>query len=318
MGKRKIEITKIKDKLNSQITYYKRKKGLIKKVMELSLLCDVNILLAIVDKKNKLSFTTSAISPQEFINTYLINISDRSIKETYNLDNYNSLFKGEKNKIKKEAFNDDDTLKDEDDDNNIIINFDYLAQSQTNSISEASKKKSIEDIKQDKKFKVSIPKSLPITPSTRINTNTNIYLPTPSRNQYKIHPQSVINFPQEPTAQQLPLPMINSYQQTNYINSIKSPDFFKVPTPLRQNPPQQNFFFGKIATSPIPPSGDYLMMQKRQRSPFVFDNVVETPASYFRSDASSRAYSPAEDKGVLRVASCGKKENNNMFNFENI
>ena len=324
MGKRKIEITKIKDKLNSQITYYKRKKGLIKKVMELSLLCDVNILLAIVDKKERLSLTTSANSPNEFINSYLLNISNKSIKEQYNLNNYNSLFKGEKNN-KKQNFNDDDTIKDEDDDNDFMLNVNYQQQQNTKMNSEvgASKKKSIEDIKLDKKFKVSIPKTIFITPSTKINTNTNLYLPTPSRNQYKIQPQSAVNYPQE----QIIPPVMNPYQQKNY---IKASDFFKAPTPFRQNPPQQGFFFGKVAPSPIPPSGDFLLVQKRQRSPFVFDNfspqfsvqnyenVIETPVSYFRSNASSRAYSPAEDKGVIRVASCGKKENTNMFNFDNI
>ena len=324
MGKRKIEITKIKDRLNSQITYYKRKKGLIKKAMELSLLCDVNILLAIVDKKERLSLTTSANSPKEFINSYLINISNKSIKEQYNLNNYNSLFLGEKNK-KQKNFNNDDTLKDEDDDNDLIMNLQNQQQnSQMNSELKASKKKSIEDIKLDKKFKVSIPKSILITPSTKINTNTNLYLPTPSRNQYKVQPQSAVYYPQEPS---IPIPY--PYQQKNY---IKSSDFFKAPTPFRQNPPPQaqGFFFGKVAPSPIPPSGDFLLVQKRQRSPFVFDtyspqvsvqnydNVIETSVSYFRSNPSSRVYSPVEDKGVIRVASCGKKENNNMFNFDNI
>ena len=223
MGKRKIEITKIKDRLNSQITYYKRKKGLIKKAMELSLLCDVNILLAIVDKKERLSLTTSANSPKEFINSYLINISNKSIKEQYNLNNYNSLFLGEKNK-KQKNFNNDDTLKDEDDDNDLIMNLQNQQQnSQMNSKLGVSKKKSIEDIKLDKKFKVSIPKSILITPSTKINTNTNLYLPTPSRNQYKVQPQSAVYYPQEPS---IPIPY--PYQQKNY---IKSSDFFKAPLP---------------------------------------------------------------------------------------
>ena len=50
MGRNKIKIERIKSERNRNITYIKRKKGLIKKAMALSLLSDVDILVGIYPK----------------------------------------------------------------------------------------------------------------------------------------------------------------------------------------------------------------------------------------------------------------------------
>ena len=91
MGKRKIKISKIKNKVSCQITYYKRKKGLIKKAMELSLLCGIDFLLVIVDQKNRLSVTCSQSETHDFIMKNILNMNNRNIKEYYSLKDYNRI-----------------------------------------------------------------------------------------------------------------------------------------------------------------------------------------------------------------------------------
>ena len=54
MGKKKIDkIQKIECDSQRKVTFCKRKKGVIKKAMELSILCDVSMFLYIYDKKSQ-------------------------------------------------------------------------------------------------------------------------------------------------------------------------------------------------------------------------------------------------------------------------
>ena len=138
MGKRKIEMTKIENRLNSQITFYKRKKGLIKKSLELALLCDVEVFLVIVDKKHKLSITSSKHSPEKFINSYLKNLSHKKIKEKFSLEDYKKTFKNEKDII---SINE----------NKEVLNINNDNQTKEN------EKKSLNDIKNDLQIRIKIP-----------------------------------------------------------------------------------------------------------------------------------------------------------------
>ena len=54
MGKKKLEIKRIENKSNRQITFSKRRKGLMKKARELSILCDAKLALLIFSSTGKL------------------------------------------------------------------------------------------------------------------------------------------------------------------------------------------------------------------------------------------------------------------------
>ena len=58
MGRKKINIARISDERNRQVTFTKRKFGLMKKAYELSVLCDCEIAVIIFNSHNKVSIVS--------------------------------------------------------------------------------------------------------------------------------------------------------------------------------------------------------------------------------------------------------------------
>ncbi|CAN0929207.1 MADS-box protein J2 [Linum grandiflorum] len=54
MGRRKVEMKKIEDKSRRQVTFSKRRKGLLKKAREISILCDVQLALIVFSSRGRL------------------------------------------------------------------------------------------------------------------------------------------------------------------------------------------------------------------------------------------------------------------------
>lgn len=54
MGRGKIEIKRIENTSNRQVTYSKRKNGIIKKAKEITVLCDANVSLVIYGSSGKM------------------------------------------------------------------------------------------------------------------------------------------------------------------------------------------------------------------------------------------------------------------------
>ena len=120
MGRNKISIQKIKDEKIRNITYYKRKKGLIKKAMELSFLCDVDIFVSIFPKcitLNQLLIFCSTNNIDDYIDNYIKNPLLK--KEIYSLKDYGTLFTNnvlneeQKKQIKEQEKDNINTYKDE-------------------------------------------------------------------------------------------------------------------------------------------------------------------------------------------------------------
>lgn len=92
MGRNKIEIKKLEDIRSRNITFYKRKKGLFKKAVELSVLCDTEILLIIADKNNtnKISIFSSHGKIYSFLenNLYKNNGYNREIVTNNSFQNF--------------------------------------------------------------------------------------------------------------------------------------------------------------------------------------------------------------------------------------
>jgi len=70
MGRRKIDIVRIENERHRQVTFTKRKGGLIKKATELSVLCDAEVAVIIFAQNNKMSVYSSGAA-DEIVKKYL-------------------------------------------------------------------------------------------------------------------------------------------------------------------------------------------------------------------------------------------------------
>ncbi|KAB1204491.1 Floral homeotic protein DEFICIENS [Morella rubra] len=71
MGRGKIEIKKIENHTNRQVTYSKRRSGLFKKARELTVLCDAKISIIMFSHSNKLhEYTSPSTTTKEIYDRY--------------------------------------------------------------------------------------------------------------------------------------------------------------------------------------------------------------------------------------------------------
>ncbi|KAL8141088.1 hypothetical protein V2J09_007109 [Rumex salicifolius] len=72
MGRVKLQIKKIENITNRQVTFSKRRNGLIKKAYELSVLCDVDLALIMFSPSGRLSVFSGKKSTEDVLERYLM------------------------------------------------------------------------------------------------------------------------------------------------------------------------------------------------------------------------------------------------------
>nr|XP_009804704.1 PREDICTED: agamous-like MADS-box protein AGL27 [Nicotiana sylvestris] len=70
MGRKKVEIKRIEDKHSRQVTFSKRRKGLLKKAKELSILCDADVAVIVFSNRGRLYDFSSTNSLTEIVQRY--------------------------------------------------------------------------------------------------------------------------------------------------------------------------------------------------------------------------------------------------------
>ncbi|KAI8968580.1 hypothetical protein BDF20DRAFT_897130 [Mycotypha africana] len=89
MGRKKIQIQPIKDDRNRQVTFLKRKHGLMKKAYELSVLCNCEVALIIIPSNSNKMMQYSSADMDTLLNQYRENTLPKEIKTNEDV-NYNT------------------------------------------------------------------------------------------------------------------------------------------------------------------------------------------------------------------------------------
>jgi hypothetical protein len=71
MGRKKVVLKRIEDKSSRQVTFSKRRNGLMKKARELSILCDVQVGLIVFSSRGKLYEFCSGNRQRAFLFLYI-------------------------------------------------------------------------------------------------------------------------------------------------------------------------------------------------------------------------------------------------------
>nr|AWM99595.1 MBP3 [Ipomoea batatas] len=83
MGRRKVAIKRIEDKSSRQVTFSKRRNGLIKKAKELSVLCDVDVAVVVFSSSGKLYDFSSTNSLTGVLQRYNSHVETEEKQSNY-------------------------------------------------------------------------------------------------------------------------------------------------------------------------------------------------------------------------------------------